>query len=74
MALVIQGGGNSGQKQCLLLSENDDKLNLQSVKLDEIGIYEDKFYDLNEYFGNMRISLMKSILKLYEGKGFLFLF
>jgi hypothetical protein len=35
--------------------------------MDEIGIYEEDFYDLDEYFGNMRIPLMKSILKLYEG-------
>lgn len=60
--ILIQGGELSGQKMAQLISENDDKLNLQQLKLDEIELaikeqpvgFEDEL---------MMESLLGSILK-----------
>lgn len=64
---VVQG--KSGQKQCLLLSENDDKLNLQQVRLDEISVVEKHELDVNKYFAGLEAELVEQIVKLNGNLG-----
>ena len=48
-----------------MVSDNDDKLNLQSVKLEEIEICDDRILNVNDYFNDKHQKLAECITKLH---------